>query len=458
MIINAFEMAGVGYYAQGSWTHPDSQRHRYTDLDFWLERSKLLEEAGFDALFFADVLGVYDVYRSSQAPAVAGAVDFPLNDPFVLVSAMLTNTRNLAFVLTASTTYESPFALARRLASLDHLSKGRVGWNIVTSYLPNAARNHGLAEQIPHAQRYRRAEEFLEVVYRLLEHSWDDDAVVYDKAGKIFADPQKVHTIDHHGEFFSVQGPALTQPSPQRTPVLYQAGASERGLQFAATHAEVVFVNGANRAALAAQTSKLRAAAVAAGRAPDDVKVVTDLSIVLGRTQIDAENNANEIRRAQSPEAQFAAFGGASGFDLSRFEDDDALPTALTHFSQAEAARFTSEKDRPDTVADIKSRLVDLAPYARTLVGTADVIATEMEAIIEQTGVDGFNLHEFVTPRDFEQFSEHVMPLLVARGLRPKSAAGATHRHRLFGNGNRLPGNHAATAPRLDRSDEEKHS
>ncbi|MGA5536842.1 NtaA/DmoA family FMN-dependent monooxygenase [Mycolicibacterium nivoides] len=441
-------MAGVGYYAQGAWSHPASQRHRYTDLDFWLERSKLLDEAGFDALFFADVLGVYDVYRSSQAPAIAGAVDFPLNDPFMLVSAMLTNTQQLSFVLTASTTYESPFALARRLATLDHISKGRIGWNVVTSYLPNAARNHGLIEQIPHDQRYQRAEEFLAVVYRLLEHSWDNDAVVYDKANKVYADPNKVHTIDHHGEFFSVQGPALTEPSVQRTPVLYQAGASARGLQFAATHAEVVFVNGSNRAALAAQTAKLRAAAAAAGRAPGDIRIVTDLSIVLGRSRSEAEDKANEIRRAQSPEAQYAAFGGASGFDLSQYDDDDLLPTALTHFSQAEAARFTTEKDRPDTIADIKSRLLDLAPYARTLVGTADTIATEMATIVEQTDVDGFNLHEFVTPGDFEEFSEHVMPLLTARGMRSPATTAGSLRNRLFGHGDRLNDAHPGAAAR----------
>ena len=172
--------------------------------------------------------------------------------------------------------------------------------------------------------------------------------------------------------------------------------------------------------------------------------MVTDLSVVLGRSRIEAEDNANEIRRAQSPEAQYAAFGGASGFDLSRFDDQDPLPTALTQFSQAEAARFTTEKSRPDTVADVKSRLLDLAPYARTLVGTAEDVVTEMTAIVDQTGVDGFNVHEFVTPADFEAFSEHVMPLLVSRGLRPPPTAAGSHRHRLFGNGNRLTGTHPA--------------
>lgn len=449
MIVNAFEMAGVGYYAHGSWSHPSSERHRYKDLDFWVERAKLLDEAGFDALFFADVLGVYDVYRDSFAPAIAGAVDFPLNDPFLVVPTMLTSSPNLSFVVTASTSYENPFSLARKFATLDHLSNGRIGWNIVTSYLPNAARNHGLVDQLPHSVRYRRAEEFLDVVYQLLEHSWDDDAVVYDKARKVYAEPDRVHTIDHHGEFFSVQGPALTEPSVQRTPVLYQAGASARGLEFAAAHAEVVFVNGLNRSGLARNTAKLRDAAVRAGRAADDVKVVTDLSVVLGRTRREAEERADEVRSAQSPEAQYAAFGGASGFDLARFDDDDVLPDTLTQFSQSEAARFTTEKNRPDTIGDIKRRLIDLSPYARTLVGTADDVATEMETIAAETGVDGFNLHEFVTPRDFEEFSAQVMPILRSRGLIESPSGGKSHRNNLFGRGDRLGGSHPAAKARL---------
>ncbi|MCL2897250.1 NtaA/DmoA family FMN-dependent monooxygenase [Brenneria tiliae] len=444
LIFNAFEMNGIGYYAQGSWTHPDSQRHRYKDLDYWVERARFLDEAGFTALFFADVLGVYDVYRQSPAPAIAGAVDFPLNDPFMVIPAMLAATRNLSFAVTASTTYEHPFTFARRFGTLDHLSKGRIAWNVVTSYLPNAARNYGLADQLPHEARYARAEEFLTVFYKLLEGSWEEDAVLYDKAGKRFADPDKVHRIDHQGEYFSVQGPALTEPSVQRTPVIFQAGASSRGLAFAARHAEVVFVNGMNPAALRDNVDKLRTAAVAAGRAPDAVKVVTDLSAVIGRTREEAERKANEIRAAQSPEAQYAAFGGASGFDLSRYRDDDRLSSDPHNFSRSESARFTSEKARPDSVGAIKQRLVDLSPYARTLVGTPESIADDIDEIARITGVDGFNLHEFVSPRDFSEFAEQVLPVLSRRGLFQPAKPDSSLRNRLFGAGDRLAAPHPA--------------
>ncbi len=444
LIFNAFEMNGVGYYAQGSWTHPDAERHRYKDLDYWVERARFLDNAGFTALFFADVLGIYDVYRQSPDPAIEGAVDFPLNDPFMVIPAMMAVTRHLSFAVTASTTYEHPFTFARRFATLDHLSKGRIGWNVVTSYLPNAARNYGLPDQLSHEVRYARADEFLNVFYKLLEGSWEEDAVLYDKSVKRYADPRKVHRIDHQGEYFSVQGPALTEPSVQRTPVIFQAGASSRGLEFAARHAEVVFVNGMNLQALRANVDKLRAAAVAAGRRAQDIKVVTDLSTVVGRTQAESEEKANAIRAAQSPEAQYAAFGGASGFDLSRYHEDDTLSSDPHNFSRSESARFTSEKARPDSVGAIKKRLVDLSPYARTLVGTAERIADDIEEIVRLTGVDGFNLHEFVSPRDFSDFAEQVLPVLAQRGLFVPLAPTSSLRHRLFGEGDRLVAPHPA--------------
>jgi len=445
LIFNAFEMNGIGYYAQGSWSHPDAQRHFYKDLDWWVERARFLDEAGFTALFFADVLGIADVYRQSQAPAIAGASDFPLNDPFMVIPAMLAASKNLSFVVTASTTYEHPFTYARRFGTLDHLSKGRIAWNVVTSYLPNAARNFGLPDQLAHEIRYARAEEFLDVFYKLLEGSWEEDAVLYDKQAKRYADPDKIHPINHKGQYFSVEGPALTEPSRQRTPVIFQAGASSRGLAFAARHAEVAFVNGMNLDALRANVDKLRAAAVEAGREPDSIKVVTDLSTVIGRTRSEAENKANAIRAAQSPEAQYAAFGGASGYDLSRYSDDSTLEPEANNFSQSEIKRFTSEKVRPDTVADIKKRLVNLSPYSSTLVGTPESIADQLEDIVRITGVDGFNLHEFVTPCDFTEFAEHVLPVLSRRGLFQPPKPDTSLRNRLFNKGDRLLAPHPAT-------------
>ncbi|NUH38765.1 NtaA/DmoA family FMN-dependent monooxygenase [Streptomyces samsunensis] len=446
LIFNAFEMTGVGYYAHGTWTHPRSRREGFTDLAFWLERARQFEEGLFDAVFFADVLGVYDVYRQSADPAIRNAVDFPLLDPVTVIPAMAAVTRHLGFAVTVSTTYEHPYPHARRFASLDHLTGGRIGWNVVTSYLPNAARNFGLSEMPGHTARYARAEEFLEVSYKLWEGSWLDDAVLYDKENTVYADPAKVRRIDHHGQLFDVQGPSLVPPSPQRTPVIYQAGASERGRAFAGRHAEAVFVNGTNPDALAAAITAIRDAAAAAGRRRDDLRVVTDLSVVIGRTEEEARHKADLVRRSQSVEGALAGFGGASGIDLSTASGQERLSPAPGEHSQSEAARFTREKQAPDRVEDVVRRLTDLSPYSETLVGTPAQIADGISRIAETTGVDGFNLHEFVTPDDFTEFIESVVPILQRRGLYRTAYEPGSHRHRLLGAGDRVAATHPAAA------------
>lgn len=242
--LNAFDMACVGHQAAGLWRHPDDQGYRYRELGYWTELARTLEAGGFDALFLADVLGVYDVYGGSRDAAVADAAQVPVNDPTLAVSAMAAVTETLGFGVTVSLTYEQPYALARRLSTLDHLTEGRVAWNIVTSYLDSAARNLGLDAQIPHDERYEISEEYLEVCYKLWEASWEPGAVVRDRDRGVFTDPARVHDIEHKGRYFSVPGPFLCEPSPQRTPVLFQAGASPRGVRFAAAHAEAVFVSG----------------------------------------------------------------------------------------------------------------------------------------------------------------------------------------------------------------------
>src|ERR1700754_3813892 len=244
ILLNAFDMACVGHQSVGLWRHPDDQGRRYPDIGYWTELARLLERGGFDALFLADVLGVYDVYRGSRDVAVREAVQVPVNDPVMAVSAMAAVTEHLGFGVTVSVAYEQPYALARRMKTLDHLTKGRVAWNVVTSYLESAARNLGRDQQIPHDERYELAEEYLEVCYKLWEGSWEPGAVVRDAERGVYTDPAKVHDIAHKGRYFDVPGPFVCEPSPQRTPVIFQAGASARGSRFAAAHAEAVFVNG----------------------------------------------------------------------------------------------------------------------------------------------------------------------------------------------------------------------
>lgn len=243
LLFSLYEQASVGCGGAPSlWTHPADERLRANTLAFWSNLARTAEQADLDMLFFADVLGLYDVYGGSADAAVQWAVEAPANDPMMLIPALVAQTERLAFGVTASTTYEHPFALARRFSTLDHLSNGRIGWNIVTSYLTSAARNFGLDRMIGHDARYARAEEFLDVVYKLWEGSWADDAVVADKHAPRYARGERVRPIAHEGTHYRVQGPHVCAPSPQRSPVLIQAGWSGRGRAFAAKHAEVVFV------------------------------------------------------------------------------------------------------------------------------------------------------------------------------------------------------------------------
>jgi FMN-dependent oxidoreductase (nitrilotriacetate monooxygenase family) len=244
LILNLFEMNCVGHITHGLWRLPGNHRREYTDIGYWTELARLAERGGFDAVFLADVLGTYDVYGDSPAPALLEGIQAPSNDPMLVVPVMAAVTEHLGFGVTASTSYEPPFAFARRMSTLDHLTKGRVGWNVVTSYLPSAARNFGLDAEIPKEERYARAAEYLDVVYALWEGSWEDDAVVADPTADglapgsgVYADPTKVHTIDHDGRFYKVVGPHLSEPSPQRTPVLFLATASPTGVEQAARNA-----------------------------------------------------------------------------------------------------------------------------------------------------------------------------------------------------------------------------
>jgi FMN-dependent oxidoreductase (nitrilotriacetate monooxygenase family) len=217
LILNAFDMATPGHLSPGLWRHPRNRTQEYMKLSFWTDLAKLLDEAGFHTLFLADVLGCYDVYKgpANHGPALGSRAQFPINDPLYLVPAMAAVTKNLCFGITASTTYEPPYSLARRFSTVDHLSNGRVAWNIVTSYLDSAVRNFGLNERVPHDMRYEIAEEYMTVLYKLWEGSWRDDAVVVDTQSGLYAVADRVRQINHKGKHFNVPGPHICEPSPQ---------------------------------------------------------------------------------------------------------------------------------------------------------------------------------------------------------------------------------------------------
>ncbi|MDT7558432.1 MAG: long-chain alkane monooxygenase [Pseudonocardiales bacterium] len=431
ILLNAFDMACVGHQSAGLWRHPDDQGHRYRDLDYWTELAQLLERGGFDALFLADVLGVYDVYGGSRDAAVRQAAQIPVNDPVLAVPAMAAVTERLGFGVTVSLAYEQPYALARRLTTLDHLTKGRVAWNIVTSYLDSAARNLGRGEQIPHDERYELAEEYLQVCYKLWEGSWESDAVVRDAERGVFTDPAKVHDIEHKGRYFDVPGPFLCEPSPQRTPVLFQAGASPRGSRFAGTHAEAVFVSGPSPAVLRRSVDAVRASAEAAGRDPGAVKVFAMLTAIAGATDAEAIAKRDSYLRYASHEGAMALFGGWTGVDLADADPGQRLEYVETDATRSALASFTTaDPDRDWTVGEV-GRFIAIGGRGPVVVGSGATVADELERWVDESGVDGFNLAYAVTPGTFVDFVEHVVPELRARGRAQTDYAAPTLRQNL---------------------------
>ena len=450
--LNAFEMNCVGHLARGMWRHPADTRYRYTDLEYWNAEARLLEAGCFDALFLADVLGTYETAPGDSATALREAHQVPVNDPLLLVPALAQVTSQLGFAVTISASYEPPFAHARRMSTVDHLTKGRVGWNVVTSYLDNAARNFGLDGQIAHDERYDRAEEYLDVCYQLWEGSWEDGAVLRDRERGIFTDPERVHYIDHAGPYFRVAGPHLSEPSRQRTPVIFVATGSPRGKQLAGRHAEAVFLASSSLRNVRADIAEIRQIAVQNGRAPGDVKVFNHLRCIVGRTRGEAEHKAEEYARFRAVQSRFFGFDLAS-YDPGTLLQDVELPADDSGRGPAHyIGQFIEQWAGRPTVGDLQAtirRHGGLDPFA--IVGTPEDIAAKIEEFVELTDLDGFNVHSNVSPESYEDFVELVIPALQNRGL---FRAGydpdqATLRERLFGAGcTRLPATHPGAARR----------
>lgn len=449
LIFNLFEMNTVGHISQGLWRHPDNTRERYTDLEFWQSEARLAEAGLFDAVFLADVVGAYDQYLGGPETAIREAVQIPNGDPLLVIPAMAAVTQHLGFVATFSTTYEPPFAFARRASTLDHLTRGRFGWNVVTSYLPNAARNFGLDDELSHDERYARAHEYLEVLYKLWEGSWEDDAVVRDRPGGVFTDPSKVHAIDHVGPYFRVAGPHLSEPSAQRTPLLFQAGSSPTGRAFAAHHAEAVFVGGATLEDFAASIADIRRLAERDGRGPDAVRALGSAVIIAGRTHDEAERRAGEYLQYSSAEGYLAYAGGGSGIDLRASPPETLVADVIEGSAGTKDASTMSRYAPGTTVGDALRDAVrfDRGPFY--VVGTGEEVADAIEGWVRETGIDGFNLRQFMTPGTIENFVEYVVPVLQRRGLYRTSYEPGTLRERYFGAGNaRVPAGHPAAAYR----------
>ncbi|POH66319.1 5,10-methylene tetrahydromethanopterin reductase [Cryobacterium zongtaii] len=440
---NAFDMNCVAHQSSGLWRHPDDRSQSYTDLGYWTELAKLLEKGRFDGIFLADVLGTYDVYGGTNEAAIRNGAQIPVADPLLVIPAMAYVTEHLGFGVTAGTAYEHPYPFARRMSTLDHLTKGRVGWNVVTGYLPSAARNMGNEDQLEHDDRYDYADEYLEVLYKLWEGSWEDDAVVRDIETGVFTDPSKVHSINHSGKHFQVPGIHLSEPSPQRSPVIYQAGASSRGIAFAAGNAEAIFVAASTKAVLTGTVTKIRDALEAAGRDRYSAKIYTLLTIITDETSEKAQAKYLDYLSYASEEGALVFMSGWMGVDLSGYALDEPIGNVKSNAIQSTVANFqAANHDGSEwTVGDIAraGAIGGLGPF---IVGSGVEIADQLEEWAAETDVDGFNLAYAITPGTFEDVVTWVVPELQKRGVYPTEYTEGTLRQKLHGRGDRLPDEH----------------
>lgn len=439
---NAFEMNCIAHQSPGLWRHPQDRSVEYKDLEYWTDLAKILERGFFDGIFIADVLGIYDVYHQSAEHALTGAVQVPVNDPLQIVPAMAAVTKHLGFGVTTSISFEHPYPFARRISTLDHLTKGRVGWNIVTSYLESGSKNLGLKTQVNHDNRYDIADEYLEVLYKLWEGSWEEGSVLRDRESGIFADHKKVHPIQHEGKYFTVPGIHICEPSPQRTPVLYQAGASSRGQKFASQNAECVFIAAPSKIATKKVVQGIRQKLAQEGRDPHSVKIYALLSIVTDETDAKAQAKFKEYQSYGSYDGALTLLSGWSGVDFSQYQPTDKVEYIQTNAIQSLLDSYVNaDPERVWTIEEI-ANWNSLGGNGPVLVGSAETVSDALQQWVEDTDVDGFNLAYILAHQTFADVVEFIVPELQKRGVYQTSYAQGTLREKLFGAGPYLPENH----------------
>jgi len=448
--INAFVTFAPSHLSPGLWKHPRDKSLQYNTLSYWTELARIAERGLYDALFWADGISTYSVYGGSHAPAIRGALQFPRLDPLLLVSAMAQVTTHLGLAVTSSTTYEPPYQFARRMSTLDHLTNGRVGWNIVTSFGSTGTKAVGLGNSRGHDERYDVADEYMELLYKLWEGSWEDDAAVRDSEAQVFADPDKVHDIHHDGKYFQMEGVHYSEPSPQRTPLLYQAGASGRGKDFAATHAECVFISAPSKKVIRDTVDETRRRVAEQGRDPASVLFFMLLTVIVGRTEEEARAKLADIEQHVSLEGALALFSRWTGVDLAGRDIGEPFSYEKSEAMQSTIEGFTiGDPDRVWTIGEL-ARHNAIGGKGPVIVGSPEQVADAMQAWIEETGVDGFNLSYTIMPDSHTDFVDLVVPELQRRGVYKTAYQPGTLREKLYGPGRaRVGDDHAAAQYRV---------
>lgn len=407
-----------------AWRLPGSQPDAFVDIAHYVRVAQVAERGLFDAIFLADT------------PSISDRLDYrPFNalEPTIVLASIAAATARIGLIATASTSYNEPYNLARRFASLDHASGGRVGWNVVTTADAAASRNFGLAAAVEHGTRYARAREFVEVAHALWD-SWEDDALIGDKASGRFIDPGKVHAIRHRGTHFSVDGPLNVPRSPQGRPVTVQAGGSQDGRDLAAATAEAVFTLSQTIPDGVSYAQDLRARAASFGRPADSLVILPGLTTILGSTEAEARRRQDELWDLVPLEYSLARLAGTLQIAPDRLALDKPLPDALPLPADANHTMFlgTVALARRDnlTVRELLRALGGGVGH-RIIVGTPEAVADDIEAWFRAGAADGFNLMPDVLPDGLETFVDAVVPILQKRGLFRTAYSGTTLRDHL---------------------------
>ena len=411
-----------------AWRHPAASVG--VNFENYVELAKLAEAAKFDAVFFADGVGVRlkDI-ESASRKAHSGVYPF---EPITLLSALSAVTKNIGLIATASTSYSDPFNLARQFASLDHLSSGRAGWNLVTSSDPDAAFHFGHENHILHADRYQRAEEFADVVLGLWD-SWEDDAFPRDKESGVYFDKEKLHVLNHKGTHFKVRGPLNTPRTPQGHPVVVQAGASEPGKELAARTAEAIFAAQITLDEAVSYYADIKGRMAKYGRTPDELKVMPGIFPVVAASQAEAEDKFEQLQSLIQPIVGLNMLSGLSGgLDLSAYDLDGPLPDVPeTNAGKSRQSLLIDLARRENlTIRQLYLRIAGARGHWQ-VVGTPTHIADLLEERFEAFGADGFNIMAPIMPGGLRDFINLVVPELRRRGLFRTEYEGATLRENL---------------------------
>jgi FMN-dependent oxidoreductase (nitrilotriacetate monooxygenase family) len=431
MHLAQFLVHGPTYHSLAMWRHPRTAEANYdwARPELYQHIARVCERGKFDMVFFADLNYISDTYRGTMDPAIRHATQVPEHDPIPLLSWMGAVTSRIGLGATFSISHAHPFYAARLWATLDHLSRGRAGWNVVTTLNHNQSANYG-EELLPTDQRYDRAHEFVEVCRKLWD-SWETDAVVMDRATGVFADPAKVHRIEHAGRFFKSRGPLNVVRSPQNGPAILQAGTSPKGRSFATRYADAIFAIQPNLAGARAYYEDIKRGTVKEGRPPEACKILFGVQPIIGATEAEAREK-REFHNSLVPlEGGLAILSGHLDFDLSRLALDELMALRTEPQLQRMQTRYRTLTGELLTVREVAQRHGQSVGLLQ-VVGTPAQVADQLEAYFDEVGGDGFMLTPIYTPGAIEEFVDLVVPELQRRGRYRRDYAGTTLRDHLL--------------------------